>query len=43
MAEKKRVLIVEDNPDIASITALVLQKTYEVYTASSAVNALSTP
>src|SRR6476660_8509700 len=37
---KKKILIVEDNPDIAEITALVLRKHYEVSIASSASIAL---
>jgi CheY-like chemotaxis protein len=37
---KKKILIVEDNPDIAEITALVLKKNYDVLTASSADRAL---
>ena len=41
MSEKKKLLIVEDNPDIASITALVLKKQYEVFIAPSADSALA--
>jgi CheY-like chemotaxis protein len=41
MPEKKKLLIVEDNPDIASITARVLQKQYEVHIAPSADAALA--
>jgi len=40
MDQKKTVLIVEDNPDIANITARILQKSYDVHTASSASIAL---
>jgi CheY-like chemotaxis protein len=39
---KKRILIVEDNPDIADITARVLERNYNVSIASSAEIALST-
>jgi two-component system, sensor histidine kinase SagS len=39
---KKRILIVEDNPDIADITARVLERNYDVSIASSAEIALST-
>lgn len=41
MSDKKRLLIVEDNPDIANITAMVLGKHYEVFIASSADLALT--
>jgi CheY-like chemotaxis protein len=38
--QKKRILIVEDNPDIAGITAMILKKNYEVSVAASAEIAL---
>lgn len=40
--QKKKILIVEDNPDIADITARVLERTYDVVIASSAEKALNT-
>lgn len=42
VTSKKTVLIVEDNPDIANITARVLQKSYEVLIAPSAKKACDT-